>query len=304
MRNGKFHLLRPLLAGLALCAAGSAAEPASAQALGKISRNVYRIPYADGTQITMSRDYIDHGNTPAGNVGSMDINTSGNNVVIAAAADGVVIAVNDTRTDCGCNSAYGPCANSIRIQHANGEYSTYLHIAPGSATANGIAVNTPVVAGQSIAIEGDIGWTCGSDRNPVAGSCVPSVPSGTGGCGRHLHWDVRRNGTNEYVNPYTCGISNNIYVDNGQYTADTCDSPNCQTDRNLSNLNYTGLGTFRVFQANNVVSASTVTVSNSASVVMHAAARVHLTPGFHCNPGGYFRGEIGSCDDTAVTPSQ
>src|SRR6185503_6251969 len=98
--------------------------------------------------------YVDHGNSPAGDTGPMDmVDEDGPAPQIVAAAAGTVIAVNDTRNECGCDAAYGPCPNIVRILHANGEVSQYLHIQQGSATALGIANNVVVSAGQPIGIE-------------------------------------------------------------------------------------------------------------------------------------------------------
>jgi len=275
----------------------------TANAKGKISRNMYRIPYGNTVAVTMSQDYIDHGNTPAGDTGSMDMSGAGTPAIVAAAA-GTVIGVNDTRNGCGCNSAYGPCANSIQIQHANGEVSTYLHIAQNSATNNGIALNTVVNQGQQIAVEGDVGWTCGGGSNPRYSACIgpPPIPPGTGNCGPHLHWNVVR-ASGERVNPMTCGIGNNIYVDNGGYTAAACDNTTCPTDSAVVNLTLNAFGEWRVFQADNQVTASTVTVTNFGSLVLHAGNSVRMTPGFLADAGGYVRAEIGACNTTAFAPT-
>ncbi|MBI1825367.1 MAG: hypothetical protein HY287_13575 [Planctomycetes bacterium] len=69
--------------------------PAFAQtsnARGKISRNFYRIPYVSGDYIHVTHDYVDHGNSPAGDTGPMDMNdTMANGRAIVAAAEGDVV---------------------------------------------------------------------------------------------------------------------------------------------------------------------------------------------------------------------
>ena len=131
-----------------------------------------------------------------------------------------------------------------------------------------------------------------------------SVPAGAGTCGLHLHWEVRRESTNEFVNPMTCNISNHIYVDNATYTARPCDpSGFCPASRNLSAQTFDGFGTFRVVQSFESITADTVAVQNYASVVFHAADRVRLLPGFRAGGGNaYFRAEIGPCNTTAQSP--
>lgn len=287
--------------------AGSGAGVAHAQTSngkGKISRNFYRIPYGNARSVKMLQDYVDHGNTPAGDTGSMDLgDLTGGDAPIVAAAAGTVINVRDNLNGCGCNSAYGPCGNVVQIQHANGEVSTYVHIAQNSATSRGIANNVVVTQGQAIGVEGDVGWTCGGGSNPRTSSCVPVVPPNTGNCFPHLHWNVVRQSTGERVNPMTCGISNNIYVDNATYSTANCSTAGCPTDRTFGATAYNGFGVFRVFQADNNINASAFSVTNYASVVFHAGNKVRLTPGFHATGPGYFRAEIGPCNTTAATPS-
>lgn len=284
----------------------SAARAQTANAKGEISRNMYRIPYGDGNSVTMSQDYIDHGSTPAGDTGSMDMFAPGNPAIVAAAA-GTVIAVNDALNGCGCNAAYGQCANAVQIQHLNGEVSTYLHIAQNSATNLGITVGTVVAQGQQIGIQGDVGWTCGSGRlpttSPTCTTPVNTVPPGTTRCGPHLHWNVVRATTGDRVNPMTCGISNSIYVDNGSNTAAPCDPSTCPTDNIAFAILLDAFGEWNVIQADNQIIADVVTVRNFGSLVLHAGNRVRMFPGFHIESGGYARAEIGPCNATAVAPS-
>lgn len=296
----------PGAAGALLCASlALAPQPAPAQtgnAWGQISRNVYRIPYANGGSVVMSQDYIDHGNTPAGDTGSMDMRSqSGAGATIVAPAAGQVIAVNDSRSECGCHANYGPCANQVQIQHANGEVSTLLHIQQNSATNLGIAAGVMVAQGQAIGVEGAVGWTCGSGGSATAGACVGAVPAGAGNCGAHLHWNVVRQDTNRRVNPMTCGISNNLYADDVSYTSATCTSTGCADDVELSDTTVDGFGTWRVYQATDTITADTLTVSDFASAVLHAGRRVRLMPGFRAELGGHFRAEIGPCNTTAPT---
>lgn len=297
-----------LVVGLVMAASFASGAPAIAQtanARGEISRNVYRIPYGDGSTVTMSQDYIDHGSTPAGDTGSMDMFAAGNPAIVAAAA-GTVIAVNDALNGCGCSAAYGQCANTVQIQHASGEVSTYLHIAQNSATNLGITVGTIVAQGQQIAVQGDVGWTCGSGRlpttSPTCTTPVNSVPPGATRCGPHLHWNVVRATTGERVNPMTCGISNNIYVDNGVNTAAPCDGSTCPVNATAFAILLDAFGEWNVFQASNQITASIVKVSNFGSVVLHAGNSVRMLPGFHVDAGGYGRAEIGACNGTAVAP--
>lgn len=259
-----------------------------------LSINWYRIPYADGTSITVTRDFIDHGNTPAGNTGPMDIVASQANAVIVAAADGVVRVIQESRTECGCNAAYGGCANSIQIEHANGEWTRYLHIQANSATNAGIVVGSVVSRGDPIGLEGDVGWTCGNGRNANSGACVASVPAGAGKCGRHLHFEVRRGQNGPFVNPKFCtgdvASDFHIFEDNATYTANECGSA---CDGSVS-FPLTESNTMKVYAVSGNLT-SVVDVQSSASIEYQATGSITLNPGFNATTGAYFRAAIASC---------
>lgn len=264
---------------------------------GKISRNFYRIPYGNTAPVNMVNDYVTHN-------GAMDMRgTAVAAPFVVAGAAGMVTSMADGRNECGCNlNTFGPCPNFVTLRHANGEISQYLHMAQNSIFNLGINVGDNVVVGQALGIEGDVGFTCGSESPPRTGSCATTIPPGTGNCFRHLHWVVWREATGERVQPLTCGIDNNIYEDNGSYTAGACSSAGCPTFDTISATTLSGFGTFRVWQADDTVTASTLVTQNSASAVLHAGERVRLTPGFRARAGSYFRGEIGTCNFTAFAP--
>ncbi len=265
---------------------------------GKISRNFYRTPYEGGVSFFITSatgDYIGHG-------GSMDTRGAPANTALVAMADGVVCSFNDSRNDCGCDGAYGSCGNCITIVHDNGEMSRYLHLRQGSITAAGMFVGRQVYAGEIVGMEGDVGRTCGNDGPPRAGTCIAEVPAGAGNCFRHNHWNVIRIATGEPLMPMTCEIPGSVYTETSYVGSGDCSTTPCVASFSASGQNLSGLGTWRVWQADTTVTLSTVAVSSSAAVVAHAGERVRLTPGFHASPGGYFRAEIGTCNTTAIAP--
>jgi len=298
-----------LIAGLVFGAA--LAEPAAAQvdyAKGKISKNFYRIPYLTGTEVLVTRDYVDHVNPEADDNGAMDmIATTGATKYIVAPADGEIIDVYDGSDDCGCDLAFSGCANTISILHDFGEISTHLHVEQGSADAAGTVMGKCVSQGDILAVEGDVGWTCGEGTEPRGGTCIDErdIPADAGNCFHHLHWKVRRESTDERLNPMTCGplneINSNIYGDDEVYVAGECNSTQCATDVFVLDGVYSGYGTFKVVQADASIEADSVSVDDDASVVFHAGSRVTLKPGFHAIPGGYFRAEIGPCNETLAS---
>lgn len=291
-------------------------RPATGAPKGKISRNIYRLPYDIDMRIGGS-DYVNHG-------GSMDVfgqsgvctgdaatscGTDGDcadaggecDYVMVAMADGIVCMLIEHYDDCGSSGAFGSFGNTVIILHANGEMSRYLHLKQGSPTAYGIVPGLMVTAGQPIGVEGDVGRTSSSSGGcPRVGSCLEAVPAGTGNCGSHLHWNVIRGTTDEELTPFTCGIPGNIYAPNMTYNAADCGSRTYPAQVTVSGV-YDGFGTFEARQATDTITAESLTVRNQASVVLHAKNRVVLLPGVHVEPDGYFRAEIEAPEITAAS---
>lgn len=276
-----------------------------APAFGKISRNFYRSPYQSPEDIRVTNDYITHGTAIASQLGRIDVvGLDSNDPVLVAMAGGEIIGLNDNRTECGCDLAYGSCTNAITIRHANGETTQYLHIQPNSATGEfGLSVGDDVTPGQPVAREGKVGLSCGNDGAATAGNCVMVVPPGAGDCGDHVHITVRREATTEIVNPMICGISGNLFVDGNEHTSTFCSTVGCPTNQTFTSLTLDSLGEFQVIQADDDITMSDdIFVDNQGSLVMHAGDSVRMLPGFHCDRGGYCRAEIGLCHTT--TPLQ
>lgn len=80
----------------------------------------------------------------------------------------------------GTNISFGAYANFIVIEHQNGEFSQYVHLAQDSISEH-LTVNSQVQKGETIALTGMTGWT---DRP-------------------HLHFIVFRTEENETINGVT-----------------------------------------------------------------------------------------------------
>lgn len=308
----RLSMLAPLLA-LILASAVALAQTCPSLPLpgaavkGKISRNFYRPPYADGTVITVgNNDYFGHN-------GSMDMNSIPVGAVMVAPADGVICFVRDHLNDCGCTSdqshPIGACGNRIAIVHANGEISDYLHLQQFSIrNAFGVSnpdvlIGMPVQKGQMIGIEGDVGRTCGGGSAPRWGTCISQQQAqGLGNCFSHAHWNVRRVSNGELLQPMTCNIM--LYAPNVPYTIAPCEEAHfCIIPQHYQNVTWEGFGNSFVYQNSDTITASNFIVRNQASVVFHAANRVRLLPGFRAGSGdAYFRAEIGPCGQTAPSP--
>lgn len=179
----------------------------------KESQGWYRIPYADGTEMKVGRNHNTH--TPKGRY---DLNaTDGNKPYrIVAAAPGKIMAIEDSFSERQNSKTAKQCNNNyVWIEHPNGEWTKYSHMAKGSTTGKAkLKVGKTVKAGQYLGDEGDVG--CAS--------------------GNHLHFEV---GVPRTTNPFTkvggfmtdnndskrnriariCNIPSNIFADGQTHTA-------------------------------------------------------------------------------------
>lgn len=125
------------------------------------SANRYRVPYADGTEVEVRADAQTH--DPPGAYDLRALEGWGlRRARVVAAADGIVRFIVDGRTrSCDCED--GTCGNNyVWIEHANGEWSKYTHLATGSVTGKaGLAVGDEVAAGTFLGYESDVGDACG-----------------------------------------------------------------------------------------------------------------------------------------------
>jgi murein DD-endopeptidase MepM/ murein hydrolase activator NlpD len=178
------------------------------------STGVYRLPYECGHTALASRAGPYHDNAIDFIIGVV---SGGGDVVVAAQA-GWVYRVGQDNTACCCSSGYS--SNSVILQHANGEYSYYLHLAAGSVT---VQVGDAVYQGQLIAREGDVGYTC-SSAGGLCHSRFCDVPGTSDYCCEHLHFEVRDNGIYQGVRlePRFADVPGE-FVQTGQYyTSGNC----------------------------------------------------------------------------------
>lgn len=193
-----------LLAGCTLLASGHAAalDP---------SKGVYRVPYADGTQVKVTNDHLKH--DPPGRIDMRG--TGGGAYKIVAAADGTVRHLVDgfsERIDCKANPDKPKNNNYVWIEHANGEWTKYTHMKEGSSSNKAkLKVGQFVKAGTYLGDEGDVGCASGS----------------------HLHFEIGNGGGIKTVGgfltdnagskrnriPRVCGIAGGRYASGQSYTA-------------------------------------------------------------------------------------
>jgi hypothetical protein len=150
------------------------------------SIGIYRLPYPDGAEVVITQDSDEHD-------GPIDMWSDNGSVV--AAMSGWVNSVNDEHAECCCSIQCNPCTNWVKLSHPNGETTEYLHIAQNSVT---VTVGQWVEAGTVIAIQSDIGHSCGGGR--LETGC--GTYHGTTHCGTHVHFAVKAAGV--FVKPRIC----------------------------------------------------------------------------------------------------
>lgn len=178
------------------------------------SKGVYRIPFANGTDVHVGNDHIDH--SPPGRI---DMNgTGGGTYRIVAAADGIVRKVVDgfdKRLDCKGKPVSEQKNNYVWIEHANGEWTKYTHMQKGSSSGKaGLHEGQFVKAGTYLGDQGDVGCASGPHLHFEVG--VPKDANGFTETGGFL---TDNDGSKRNRIPRVCGIAGSRYVTDGKYKA-------------------------------------------------------------------------------------
>jgi hypothetical protein len=223
--RGRFCLGLGVLAMSASVLADDPAARSFAVAPLGSSKGVYRIPYADSTKVRVNRDHNTH--TPKGRY---DMGGQGGGTYrIAAAADGYVRYIEDRfdkRLDCNGpdnedRSDDLPASekknNYVWIEHANGEWTKYSHMAKGSSSAKdkaNLKVGKFVMAGAYLGDEGDVGCAGGDHLHFEVG--VPKASGGITSVGGFL---TDNTGNKRNRIPRICGIDGGVFAAGRTHTA-------------------------------------------------------------------------------------
>ena len=78
---------------------------------------------------------------------------------ILAAHEGKVIEIHELSDQWGDGPEYRDLLNYMTIDHGNGEFSQYCHLAQKSVSQNGVEVGSLMKEGDQIGIVGKTGWT-------------------------------------------------------------------------------------------------------------------------------------------------
>jgi len=129
---------------------------ATAIAGDRASEGRYRLPFADGTQVEVFDDATTH--RPKGRVDLFALGGQAPYRVVAAAA-GRIVAIQDGYGEQQSGRAAKDCHNNyVWIEHPNGEWSNYSHLARGTVTGRaGLKVGDAVEAGRYLGDEGAVG---------------------------------------------------------------------------------------------------------------------------------------------------
>lgn len=120
------------------------------------SHGVYRLPFADGTNVKVFWDFLTH--RPPGRIDLFAVGGPKPPYRAVAAAAGRIVAIQDGFTK---RQKGGPGVvchqNYVWIAHPNGEWTTYDHLAHDSVTKKaGLKVGDEVRAGQYLGDEGEV----------------------------------------------------------------------------------------------------------------------------------------------------
>jgi len=280
---------------------------ANAQTIRPLSQGWYRPPYENGTELLSGSLNLFSGAHNGYDLVGLPAKAwdDPSPYKILAMAAGEVIEVEDGYNECGllplpCTPDVGggcPCNNKIWIDHKNGEFSAYYHIAFGSAQ---VQLGQWVWAGQHIADEGDVGSTGSSDpaiNRPRRGCNGDQDPNGY--CGMHLHFAISTQHIDSMhpsvlVIPRICGIPGYVFEPSTTISgADIgpCSSAVCPTNDTISG-SFSGIQ--QVFLANNTLTTSGTQIIQNSVVGYEAGKKVTLNPGFRAAAGCYFRASIGN----------
>lgn len=255
-----------------------------------LSDGLYRIPYANNTKIYVQSDVSNH--DP---LGCFDMwGVEGTTYQIVAAASGWIRAIRDT-SDRNCHPSLpspdnwfcGEFNNYVVLEHPNGEWSTYIHLAKNSITGLGHEVGDWVEAGTVLGQEGNVGCSTRSHLHfEVARPHDPDDPQ---------PWSshsgvVRADG--KLLNPIFCNASDNngLLIAKNYYTAGSCND-NCPTNLTVNSSS----GTYNVHRADQTIT-STSTYGSGIFTIYRAGNVVELKPGFNASWGSDIKMLIKTCN--------
>lgn len=254
----------------------------------ELSNGIYRIPFVDGTVVKVTNDHFNH--CPRGRIDMFGKDGNGT-YKVAAAADGWIRAIEDDNSiQCDCKVTN--CRNNyVWIEHPNGEWTKYTHMAKNSVTSLGHKVGDWVTAGTYLGIEGKVGCASGLHEHfevaqLINGAKTPGIIE----YGGYINSDSAKN-----VIPVICSITGNVFVENTEYVAGPCG--NCSAGLiNTAGTYYAG-GYDADVAATSISTSGNIIFKKYSSGLYQAGNYVRLDPGFEAKAGSEFTARIKPCND-------
>lgn len=195
------------------CGLGSASVAGQTAVEALRSQGIYRLPYEDGITVKVFDDFTSH--RPQGRIDFFAIEGQRPYRVVAAAA-GRVMAIQDSFGEQQSGRAAAECRNNyVWIEHANGEWTNYSHLARGSVSELAkLKVGDFVTAGAFIGHEGAVGCAM-LDHVQVA---VPNqrTPIDSGG------FLLDNEDAKRERSPQFCNVPGGMVVKDATYRAAAC----------------------------------------------------------------------------------
>jgi murein DD-endopeptidase MepM/ murein hydrolase activator NlpD len=179
------------------------------------SQNVYRLPFADGTQVKVFDDFVTHQPPGRNDLFAID---GRHPYRVVAAASGRIVAIQDGYSEQQSGRAAQDCHNNyVWIAHSNGEWTNYSHIAHDTVTKKaGLKVGDWVKAGQYLGDEGAVGCAMLHHVHFEVAIPNPEEPIDLGG-----FLTDNENGMRER-NPRFCGVPGGFAVKGAIYRSRPC----------------------------------------------------------------------------------
>lgn len=179
------------------------------------SRGIYRLPFANGTVVKVFDDFTTH--RPPGRNDIYAIRGTRPYRVVAAAA-GRIMAIQDGYSEQQSGRPAALCHNNyVWIEHPNGEWTNYSHLAHDSVTKKaGLRVGEEVAAGQYIGDEGEVGCAMLKHVHFEVAVPDPRHPIDNGG------FLIDNDRGKRELNPRFCGVPGGNAIKGKVYVAVPC----------------------------------------------------------------------------------
>lgn len=268
---------------------------AFAQPQFEISRNIYRVPYANGTDVHITNDHFTH--SPVGRYDMSGRNNGSSctvNYPIVAAAAGYVRRLQDGFDVHGpdCTQNCSDYNNYLWIEHVNGEWTKYSHMRRNSSSVSaGLSVGDFVNVGQLVGYECEIGAASGP----------------------HLHFEVRHPNNPNSVQisnlggfmddadhriPVICGQTKNYWEAGDDLTSAACSACNTAVSLFISNQTFGINKVYARLIGGAITTSANVSFSSTSATMLQSSTGITFGPGLTISQGAYFSAKIGGCTTT------